>query len=38
MPPKVNQEMRQLLDKKNKEKVKKEADIEEVRAELRDMM
>ena len=36
--PKVKQEMRQLLDKKNKEKVKKATDIEEIRAELRGTM
>ena len=38
VPPKVKQEMRQLLDQKNKEKVKKAADIEEIRAELRGTM
>ena len=35
MPPEVKQEMKQLLDQKNKEKAKKAADIEEIRAELR---
>ena len=38
VPPKVKQEIRQLLDQKNKEKAKKAADIEEIRAELRDTM
>ena len=38
MPPEVKQEIRQLLDQKNKEKEKKAADIEEIRAELRDTM
>ena len=33
--PKVKQEMRQLLDQKNKEKAKKAVDIEEIRTELR---
>ena len=36
--PEVKQEMRQLLDQKNKEKVKKAADIEEIHAELRGTM
>ena len=35
MPPEVKQEMRQLLDQKNKEKAKKATDIEEICAELR---
>ena len=34
----MKQEMRQLLDQKNKEKVKKTAYIEEIRAELRGTM
>ena len=38
MPPEVKQEMRQLLDHKNKEKAKKAADIEEICAELRGTM
>ena len=38
MPPKVKQEMRQLLDRKNKAKAKKAADIEEIRVELRGTM
>ena len=38
MPPEVKQEMRQLLDLKNKEEVKKIVDIEEIRAELRGTM
>ena len=38
MPLEVKQEMRQLLDQKNKEKAKKAADIEEIRAKLRGTM
>ena len=38
VPPEVKQEIRQLLDQKNKEKVKKATDIEEIRAELRGTM
>ena len=38
VPSEVKQEMRQLLDLKKKEKVKKAADIEEMRAELRGTM
>ena len=38
MPPKVKQEIRQLLDQKNKEKAKKAAAIEEMCAELRGTM
>ena len=38
VPLEVKQEMRQLLDQKNKEKMKKVADIEEIRAELRGIM
>ena len=38
VPPEVKQEMRQLLDQKNKEKAKKAADIEEIRAKLRGIM
>ena len=38
MSSEVKQEIRQLLDQKNKEKVKKAADIEEIRAELRGIM
>ena len=34
VPPEVKQEMRQLLDQKNKEKAKKTAFIEVIRAEL----
>ena len=34
VPPEVNQEMRQLLDQKNKEKAKKASDIEENCVEL----
>ena len=34
----MKQEMKQLLDQKNKEKAKKAADIEEIRAELRGTM
>ena len=34
VPPKVKQEMRQLLDQKNKEKANKAADIEEICVEL----
>ena len=35
MPSGVKQEMRQLLDQKNKAKAKKVSNIEELRAELR---
>ena len=35
MPPEVKQEMRQLLDQKNKEKAKKATYLEEICAELR---
>ena len=38
VPLEVKQEMRQLLDWKNKEKAKKAADIEEIRTELRGTM
>ena len=38
VPPEVKQEMKQLLDRKNKEEAKKAADIEEIRAELRGTM
>ena len=38
MPPEVKQEMRQLLDQKNKAKAKKAADIEEIRVELLGIM
>ena len=38
MPPEVKQEMRQLLDQKNKAKEKKPAYIEEIQAELRGTM
>ena len=38
MPPEVKQEMKQLLEHKGKAKVKKAADIEEIRAELRGTM
>ena len=38
VPPEVKQEMRQLLDQKNKEKAKKAVDIEKIRAELRGIM
>ena len=38
VPSEVKQEMRQLLDHKNKEKVKKAANIEEIHAELRGTM
>ena len=38
VPSEVKQEMRQLLDQKNKEKTKKTADIEEIRVELRGTM
>ena len=38
VPSEVKQEMRQLLDHKNKEKAKKAADIEKIRAELRGTM
>ena len=38
VPPEVKQEMRQLLDHKNKEKAKKAADIEEICAKLRGTM
>ena len=38
MPPEVKQEMKQLLEQKNKEKAKKAADIEDIRAELRGTM
>ena len=38
MPTKVKQEMRQLLDHKNKEKAKKSTDIEEIRVELQGTM
>ena len=34
VPPEVKQELRQLLDQKNKAKVKKAIDIEEIRAKL----
>ena len=34
VPSEVKQEIRQLLDQKNKEKAKKAIDIEEIRAEL----
>ena len=36
VPPEVKQEMRQLLNQKNKAKAKKAADIEKIRAKLRD--
>ena len=35
VPPELKQEMRQLLNQKNKVKAKKAADIEEIRVELR---
>ena len=38
VPPKVKKEMRQLLVERNKEKAKKAANIEEIRAELRGTM
>ena len=38
VPPEVKQEMRQLLDEKNKKKAKKAADIKEIRAKLRGTM
>ena len=38
MPLKVKQEIRRLLEQKNKAKAKKAADIEEIRSELRDTM
>ena len=38
VPSEVKQEMRQLLNQKNKEKAKKAIDIEEIRAELRGTM
>ena len=38
MPPEVKQEIRLLIEQKNKAKAKKAVDIEEIRAELRDTM
>ena len=38
VPPELKQEMRQLLNQKNKVKAKKTADIKEIRAELRGTM
>ena len=38
VPPEVKQEIRKVLDYKNKEKAKKAADIEEIHAELRSIM
>ena len=38
VPPEVKQEIRQLLDQKNKAKANKTTDIEEIRAELRGIM
>ena len=38
VPPEVKQEMRQLLDQKNKAKAKKAVDIKEIRVELRGIM
>ncbi|RVW66428.1 hypothetical protein CK203_066269 [Vitis vinifera] len=38
MPPEVKQEIRRLIEQKNKAKAKKAVDIEEIRAELRDTM
>ena len=38
VPPEVKQEMKQLLEHKGKAKVKKAADMEEIRAELQDTM
>ena len=38
MPPEVKQEIKQLLEHKSKTKVKKAADMKEIRAELRGTM
>ncbi|WJZ89294.1 hypothetical protein VitviT2T_008520 [Vitis vinifera] len=38
VPPEVKQEIRRLIEQRNKAKVKKAVDIEEIRAELRDTM
>ena len=38
MPSEVNQEIKQLLEQKNKSKAKKAADMEEIRVELRGTM
>ncbi|XP_034707021.1 uncharacterized protein LOC117930476 [Vitis riparia] len=38
MPPEVKQEIRRLLEQKNKAKAKKAADIKEIRFQLRDTM
>ena len=38
VPPEVKQEIRRLIEQRNKAKAKKAVDIEEIRAELRDTM
>nr|WJZ88460.1 hypothetical protein VitviT2T_007756 [Vitis vinifera] len=38
VPPEVKQEIRRLIEQRNKTKAKKAVDIEEIRAELRDTM